>query len=145
MGRSMAVLEQHGVFIFIRLHQIVASPPPPKHKKSLKQQRGFLNSGVNEKVPGVKLPACRTPSVDTNISFVRHMFLRQDPSKSCSINFHRLFYRSPLSPLCHFFKLKVDSNSAINIIPPNQRTVQIKRVFQWAACLQMPSTSPRLP
>lgn len=82
----------------MRLHQIVASPQKP-------QTAAEFEPGVNEKVPSVKLPARlqANPSVETNISFVRHMLLRQDPSKSCSRNFYRLFYRPPLSPPVSFF------------------------------------------
>lgn len=60
--------------------------------------------GVNEKVPGVKLPARlqANPPVETNISFVRHMFLRRDPRKSCSINFTVCFTDLPFPPCVIF-------------------------------------------
>lgn len=88
---------ESAVFIFIRLHQIVASP------QNFKRRQG-LNSGLMKKSPASSyLLVCRqNPPVGTNIAFVRHMFLRRDPSKSCSINFTACFTDLPF-PLCHFF------------------------------------------
>lgn len=76
---------------------------PHKKKKKPETAAGF-ELGVNEKVPGVKLPARlqANPSVETNISFVRHMFLRQVPSKSCSINFTVCFTDLPFPPCVIF-------------------------------------------
>lgn len=65
---------------------------------------GVLNSGLMKKsLASSYLLVCgRTPSVETNISFVRHMFLRQDPSKSCSINFTVCFTDLPFPPCVIF-------------------------------------------
>lgn len=93
----MAALEQQWYLYSSRLHQIVAFPQKPG------TAAGF-ELGVNEKVPGVKLPARlqAKQSVETNISFVRHMFLRQDPCKSCSINFTVCFTDLPFPPVSFF-------------------------------------------
>lgn len=95
-----------------RLHQIVASP----HREKEPPGVGFefrVNKKKKKNSPASSyLNVCRAKprrSV-TNISFVRHMFLRRGPSKSCSINFTNLAPPPPSPPhrplpldLCHFF------------------------------------------
>lgn len=93
MNRKHGGSQTAVVFIFIPLHQIVAFP------QKLETAAGF-ELRVNEKVPSVELPAClqANSSVEANISFVRHMFFRRDPSKSCSINFTVCFTDLPFHP-----------------------------------------------